>query len=1210
MTVEPRKSKEADAAQHSRSSSATIDVRQAELASLTFSDEIKPNPEAFNDRSTEDRTLDQHSPLSSGSLPSRTPLDKSYHEIVPCGLRLKLLRGDSDRRKPVPWGVQFYLASLVSFDLVAWDHLNITTGISLLRSESHLESIKQLFSPENQQDLWDDDNEMRSVVSRRATAKELETFAELDREERMREKNPLAGVYGPPGEGGARLYGGQVIFEGRISFEKSERKSKAEQDDQICKFTVRLLPPHMGASCRFARRFGSERFLRLKMERDMAKDAQKFASTPRTKKIQAEIRAFLCQTMVVLGRRFRPFFCKNNTIHYVQVDDINAEACPTELTTVWDFVNHHAPFDLNDSSLIGKFVQRLALGLSSSIPVSTIDSIEYMPDTLGDTWDDGTTQLVMTDGAAALSISVATDIARRLGYSCIPSAFQGRCAGAKGVWYLEPDSQAWLPGSKPQRTLTIRDSQNKIKLPCGGVDASQVVFDLLLPSRTSSPCTLSKQILMVLHNRGVPVNTLRLLQRAELVKIAEDITDWEGPNASLRLAATVDRLGKVETTKSKRATVLAEQRAQGMLSIVDPEQDSKGIGTSLEDDREIFFGKDGRHAVTGQPLSKVERAYEMLLVGYHPENCVPLAEYLNEVAVLAIQRVIGKFAIPVARSAEAMVIPDPTGTLEEDEIQFRFSGDAVVDPDSLLRCHHVPVGDVLVTRHPCLLPTDIRKVRAVVRPELSRYQDVVVFSTKGKRPLASLLSGGDYDGDLIRVFWDQSLVEPFSNADVKYADCPFKLDEMFEQNKLVVSDFVAEHRDRPVQKRDEALVPHLIQGAFEPHVRGAYGIMHLYAAWEFGSESDEAVELAHKFNMCMDGHKTGLTIKPRVRIDDSKKFFGQLPEWANVSDDMDSSCDRKYLFGIDESWTSPMALKSSKRQPSVLCALWSAGHREMTRLRRELRERLANTRFKEDKALSGLWQQSKQLERLDQETMKVIRDHVDMMAKSYAMTNARIAQKVEGRLRETWNSRQASLKGTGKMSDNGEPTHSGPMRRIRSDAGRLSTSFAEPVSSARTSMTLASDPDCDLLTPMEEAGVLTSSAEVATKYSLWPQWFVDTHLNLMDDMEKERLEYLRASYAYWTTYRQKPRFAFDVAWRWMMNLKAREKGGRAAAGQASAPQQIGGQGSLEVPLYALDVLSLRKKLIGRSNKSTAHDRATSTLSSSASASSSSLSLQP
>ncbi len=33
-------------------------------------------------------------------------------------------------------------------------------------------------------------------------------------------------------------------------------------------------------------------------------------------------------------------------------------------------------------------------------------------------------------------------------------------------------------------------------------------------------------------------------------------------------------------------------------------------------------------------------------------------------------QVIKKFAIPIARSAEAMVIPDPTGTLEEGEIQF------------------------------------------------------------------------------------------------------------------------------------------------------------------------------------------------------------------------------------------------------------------------------------------------------------------------------------------------------------------------------------------------------------------------------------------------------------------------------------------------------------------------------------------------------------
>ncbi|KAG5338544.1 hypothetical protein C0989_007138 [Termitomyces sp. Mn162] len=35
---------------------------------------------------------------------------------------------------------------------------------------------------------------------------------------------------------------------------------------------------------------------------------------------------------------------------------------------------------------------------------------------------------------------------------------------------------------------------------------------------------------------------------------------------------------------------------------------------------------------------------------------------------------------------------------------------------------------------------------AVDRPELSRWADVLIVSTKGEKSFASMLSGGDYDG--------------------------------------------------------------------------------------------------------------------------------------------------------------------------------------------------------------------------------------------------------------------------------------------------------------------------------------------------------------------------------------------------------------------------------------------------------------------------------
>lgn len=60
----------------------------------------------------------------------------------------------------------------------------------------------------------------------------------------------------------------------------------------------------------------------------------------------------------------------------------------------------------------------------------------------------------------------------------------------------------------------------------------------------------------------------------------------------------------------------------------------------------------------------------------------------------------------------------------------------------------------------------MEKVRAVYKPELRMYRDVIIFSSKGSCSLAHKLSGGDYDGDKAWICWEPSIVDPFENATV------------------------------------------------------------------------------------------------------------------------------------------------------------------------------------------------------------------------------------------------------------------------------------------------------------------------------------------------------------------------------------------------------------------------------------------------------------
>lgn len=96
-------------------------------------------------------------------------------------------------------------------------------------------------------------------------------------------------------------------------------------------------------------------------------------------------------------------------------------------------------------------------------------------------------------------------------------------------------------------------------------------------------------------------------------------------------------------------------------------------------------------------------------------------------------------------------IMDESGVLEEGQIYCSTHNET--GPRLL-------TGDVVITRSPALHPGDVQTVKAVDVPAGNKLRDlhnVVVFSSKGERDLPSQLSGGDLDGDLYNVIYDDSL---------------------------------------------------------------------------------------------------------------------------------------------------------------------------------------------------------------------------------------------------------------------------------------------------------------------------------------------------------------------------------------------------------------------------------------------------------------------
>jgi hypothetical protein len=173
-----------------------------------------------------------------------------------------------------------------------------------------------------------------------------------------------------------------------------------------------------------------------------------------------------------------------------------------------------------------------------------------------------------------------------------------------------------------------------------------------------------------------------------------------------------------------------------------------------------------------------------------------------------------RFKIPVERSLSAFMVPDSQGILAPDEIFVSFSGNGPLDPVTGCPMSHIS-GDVTAYRSPCKLPTDVRKFKAIWRPELAHLKNCIVLSASSelcKRSPESYLSGGDYDGDTLSIFWDERLVEGFSNAADSYAEVPPEFEaQNFHKEVIKVAEFTNALQQLPPEEQqdDEYIIANL-----------------------------------------------------------------------------------------------------------------------------------------------------------------------------------------------------------------------------------------------------------------------------------------------------------------------------------------------------------------------------------------------------------------
>src|SRR5437763_1061888 len=114
---------------------------------------------------------------------------------------------------------------------------------------------------------------------------------------------------------------------------------------------------------------------------------------------------------------------------------------------------------------------------------------------------------VMNDGCARISMMAAKAICEKLGIEdYLPSAFQGRIGGAKGVWIVSDDGN--VPDGRSNGDFWIEISTLQEKFTPAAADAKGLSFEVCDYSKPLRSAFLNKQFLRILFDRGVPFRVL------------------------------------------------------------------------------------------------------------------------------------------------------------------------------------------------------------------------------------------------------------------------------------------------------------------------------------------------------------------------------------------------------------------------------------------------------------------------------------------------------------------------------------------------------------------------------------------------------------------------------------------------------------------------------------------------------------------------------
>ncbi|KAI8335587.1 hypothetical protein BC941DRAFT_355571 [Chlamydoabsidia padenii] len=625
---------------------------------------------------------------------------------------------------------------------------------------------------------------------------------------------------------------------------------------------VQLNVPRIQSSNRFYRKFGAERFLELRLSKHIAPESI------------GEHTPFILRPFLLMGRTYRFLFLKDDRLVLFATEGPGLKSI-----SIHSVINWHIPILQNWDLTTCKFASRMSLGYSNSISTLTFDpeNIRLVDDVfaVGRPRDDSS---CMTDGCGIISASAMRKIMGSQQNDILPCAIQGRIGGAKGLWIVSPnldmESGDWIE---------IRTSQNKFKtgLPdpiTKKTDPIHYTFDLVKSAICIYPSHLNTQFIQCLAAGGVPTVVFLELLKEHIGNVSEILTDIRNTQV---LRDWVVKAGGIQGQR-RAADGLGINQRQATAPTLGGNDDLEDFDSDKTGPTEDVTSPAAKkttsnisriNSYSGFPSNLYESIVRLLDAGFDLTNAY-IANRTTSAFKGMLQSLSTKYRVEVQQSCTVMCIPDPTGTLKPNEVFLQLSSRRI---DEKTGIHAgLIVGDILVSRNPCGLKSDIQKVQAVDCSPLRVYSDVIVCPIQGFRSLASKLSGGDYDGDLIFCCWDRRVVEPFNSSPVP--ETVARIGTVFEKDSTKVCDELRHIKDEHAQASR-------LQQLFltVPTYDGTLGV---YENWrtvvsELTSyDAEDVIYLAQMCALLVDAPKQGYKVKFWAKKDDRAKYsFHAPPNW-------------------------------------------------------------------------------------------------------------------------------------------------------------------------------------------------------------------------------------------------------------------------------------------------------------------------------------------